>query len=329
MKHCLFILLAACLCLTSCSTLDMLAVDTLMPADVSFAPDVKRMAVLDNTLPAPSDHTLTVGNTIAADSRVLCDALASHIADADYFDTVIICDSLLRSDAADTSVLLSPEEVQSLARDLGVDMLFVVNAAAVSTTREMVYSVYDDEERVPAVRGAMMLDAHIYLPGRDRPFQHFTDRDTLYWEADGLTERQLVDDASRRMAMLPVRHVVPLWDTVERYYYRGGTVNMRDGAVAMAEGDWDLAARCWQREYDSRKGRQKMRAAFNLALYHEMKGDIAGALKQLKDVQDVFAGKYASSGKDVPTEWHLLKVYEAELQQKDMIRQKLDLQMAR
>ena len=235
----------------------------------------------------------------------------------------------MRSDAADTSVLLSPEEVRSLARDLGVDMLFVVNAAAVSTTREMVYSVYDDEERVPAVRGAMMLDAHIYLPGRDRPFQHFTDRDTLYWEADGLTERQLVDDASRRMAMLPVRHVVPLWDTVERYYYRGGTVNMRDGAVAMAEGDWDLAARCWQREYDSRKGRQKMRAAFNLALYHEMKGDIAGALKQLKDVQDVFAGKYVSSGKDVPTEWHLLKVYEAELQQKDMIRQKLDLQMAR
>ena len=70
-------------------------------------------------------------------------------------------------------------------------------------------------------------------------------------------------------------------------------------------------------------------AAFNLALYHEMKGDIAGALKQLKDVQDVFAGKYVSSGKDVPTEWHLLKVYEAELQQKDMIRQKLDLQMAR
>lgn len=329
MKHCLFILLAACLGLTSCSTLDMLAVDTLMPADVSFAPDVKRMAVLDNTLPAPSDHTLTVGNIIAADSRVLCDALASHIADADYFDTVIICDSLLRSDVADASVLLSPEEVQSLARDLGVDMLFVVNAAAVSTTREMVYSVYDDEERVPAVRGAMMLDAHIYLPGRDRPFQHFTDRDTLYWEADGLTKQQLVDDASRRMAMLPVRHVVPLWDTVERYYYRGGTVNMRDGAVAMAEGDWDLAARCWQREYDSRKGRQKMRAAFNLALYHEMKGDIAGALKQLKDVQDAFAGKYASSGKDVPTEWHLLKVYEAELQQKDMIRQKLDLQMAR
>ena len=47
MKHCLLILLAACLCLTSCSTLDMLAVDTLMPADVSFAPDVKRMAVLD------------------------------------------------------------------------------------------------------------------------------------------------------------------------------------------------------------------------------------------------------------------------------------------
>ena len=329
MKHCLFILLAACLGLTSCSTLDMLAVDTLMPADVSFAPDVKRMAVLDNTLPAPSDHTLTVGNIIAVDSRVLCDALASHIADADYFDTVIICDSLLRSDVADASVLLSPEEVQSLARDLGVDMLFVVNAAAVSTTREMVYSVYDDEERVPAVRGAMMLDAHIYLPGRDRPFQHFTDRDTLYWEADGLTKQQLVDDASRRMAMLPVRHVVPLWDTVERYYYRGGTVNMRDGAVAMAEGDWDLAARCWQREYDSRKGRQKMRAAFNLALYHEMKGDIAGALKQLKDVQDAFAGKYASSGKDVPTEWHLLKVYEAELQQKDMIRQKLDLQMAR
>lgn len=327
MKH-LLLLIAVCMSLGSCSTIDYLSVDTLMPADVSFAPEVKRVAILNNTVsPAEESNKAPLLNTtLQAEGKNVCERLAEYIANANYFEQVIISDSMLRTDGSDTqAAILSPRQVLDWTRDLQVDMLFVVDDASIQTKSTFAYTTDSGEERVPVVSGALSLETHVYLPGRDRPFQHFLDRDTIYWEADGLTRKQIREDAVEYLAQLPVSHITPLWDTVERYYFRGGSINMRDAAVALQENDWELARQSWEAEYHTKKGKNKARAAFNLALYHEMNDNSSQAMSYLKDsLQDL-----EKSGKTASTEWLLTKTYLEELQHKDMTRQKLDLQMKR
>lgn len=327
MKH-LLLLIIMCMALGSCTTIDYLSVDTLQPADVSFAPEIKRVAILNNIPPTPEESrkASSFNTTLTADGKSVCEQLAGYIADADYFELVIISDSLRRADAAlSRPTILSPQEVLDWTRDLNVDMLFVVDNATVQTKPASVYTIDSEDERVPAVLGALALETHIYLPGRDKPFQHFCDRDTIYWEADGLTKRQIRDDASKYLAQLPVSHITPLWDTVKRYYFRGGSINMRDAAVALRENDWELARQSWETEYRTKKGKGKARAAFNLALYHEMNGNSREAMTTLeKNLEDLEKSKETAS-----TEWVLTKTYLEELRHKDMTRQKLDLQMRR
>lgn len=324
MKH-LLLFITVCISLGSCSTIDYLSVDTLMPADVSFAPDVKRVAILNNTTPISekSHKTPFLNTTIPADGKSVCERLAEHIANANYFELVIISDSMLRADATTPqTTILSPQQVLDWTHDLQVDMLLVVDNASVETKNAFIYS---GNERMPAVMGALSLETHVYLPGRDKPFQHFLDHDTIYWVTEGLTRNQIWDDASKYLAQLPVSHITPLWNTAERYYFRGGSINMRDAAVALRENNWELARQSWETEYQTKKGKRKARAAYNLAFYHEMNDNSQEAMSYLKEsLEDLEKSNEMDS-----TEWQLTKTYLEELQHKDMNRQKLDLQMIR
>ena len=324
----LMLVLVVCLSLCACSTIDSFSIDTLRPSDVSFAPDVKRVAVLDNTvvLPEQSESKDDKRAPLAIEGRLVSEKLAGQVANANYFEQVIVCDSLLRKGKAVMQGLLTPQEVEELAQDLQVDMLLAIDEASVHTGTALLQTEYSEGERLQCVYGALSLDIHLYLPGRERPFQHFVDRDTIYWEADGLTVEQVKEDAVEYISRLPVRHIVPQWKAVERTYYRGGTVNMRDAAVAVKEGDWDLACESWKADYDGRKGKSKMRAAFNLALCYEMKGDIRQALVYVREAKDLAVRHF---GKDTSVDWIMIKAYEEELQRQDMARQKLDLQMRR
>lgn len=328
MKQLMFVWVV-CLSLCACSTIDFFSIDTLMPSDVSFAPEVKRVAVLNNMvgLPEQGEGKADKRAPLLIDGRLVSEKLAEQVANANYFEQVVFSDSLLRKGKTLMQNLLTSQEVDSLAEDLQVDMLLVVDEASVHTGTALLQTEYSDGERLQYVYGALLLDTHLYLPGRDRPFQHFADRDTIYWETDGLTVEQVKEDATEYISRLPVHHIVPLWRMVERGYFRGGTVNMRDAAVAIQEGDWDLACESWKADYDSRKGKPRMRAAFNLALYYEMKGDIRKALSYVQEAKAIAAQRFKH--KDTSLEWQMIKTYEEELQQQDMTRQKLDLQMHR
>lgn len=330
MKHLLLGLLA-CVGFSACASIDVMSVDTLMPSDVSFAPGVRRVAVLNNMFPAeaPADGKLPLNTPVPLDGKVLAEELAGQLANAGYFETVMISDSLFRPAKPEGQVLFSPREVEQLTSDLQVDLLLTVDDASLVSGATEMYTPYSEEERVAVFTGALSLETRVYLPGRDRPFQRFIDRDTLYWELDGLTRQQIEEDATRHLAGRPVGHLVPLWQTVNRYFYRGGSVNMRDAAVCLQEGDWDLAADSWKLDFDLRKGKAKMRAAFNLALYSEMKGDLPAALRYLDEARNALRDKKEGTDYRTSEDGRLIEAYADELRRAALARQKLDLQMKR
>ena len=100
------------------------------------------------------------------------------------------------------------------------------------------------------------------------------------------------DSSSEFAGTIPVSHMLPHWKTASRYLFTGGSVNMRDAAVFVREDNWDKAIELWKQTYEKKKkGKQKMYAAYNIALGYEMQDSIhtaeEWALKAQKVAYDV------------------------------------------
>jgi len=104
----LFVLLLASF--SSCQTVEQLSIDYMLPAEISFPNELKRVAVVnnvsdtpDNTLP-PKDNTIKNKNELSravayheGQPALTTEALAKAIAEQNYFNEVVICDSALRA----------------------------------------------------------------------------------------------------------------------------------------------------------------------------------------------------------------------------------------
>lgn len=140
-KHYYYLLLSGMLFLSSCQSVEQLSIDYMLPAEVSFPPTLKRVAIVNN-MPEVPDNKLIVSeeaeqkeeNEIArltnyynGDARLTTEALAEALANENYFEEVVICDSALRSkDITPRESTLSREEASKLIQDLDVDFLIAL-----------------------------------------------------------------------------------------------------------------------------------------------------------------------------------------------------------
>ncbi len=333
MKQSLLILLGCITGITSCvsfTTVEDLSVESLLPADITFAPTVKTIAIIDNTVPAsiPALNGVTVKTTLQADGGIVAEKLATSIANANYFDKVVISSTNAGNDNPDTRVL-HPDTVMILLKKLGVDMLLTVDKAKIKT--RFAYTDYRDE--LSYISGIVTAQTRLYMPERTKPFQNFIDCDTLYWPMADLTDKTVITEASEYMGEMAMEHVSPHWKEEGRYCFSGGSINMRDGAVSMRENDWGSAFDSWMLDYKSKSGKKKMRAAYNIGLYYEMEGDMQSAIKYVQEARKIAVGnvrpKEDSTLMRLPDEWIFIDRYLNALQQKELLLQKLNLQLDR
>lgn len=311
--------------LASCSSIQTLTFDQLYPAEITYPEQVTRVAVVNNMapIPEPKDGLVTIG-LLEGDGKIAAETLAGALADSRYFNQVLICDSVLRSDDArptDPS-MLTPAQVDTLASQLGVDMLFSVERILMKTSRqEMLYPGFSMPLSVIEMKTTPLV--RVYLPTRSTPVTTLTKPDSLYWEvSSGISDKMMVEEGSSRALTSLINDLVPYWGQTSRLYYDGGCVEMRDAAVCLRENDWAGARELWTRLYESRKkGKVKMRAAFNVALAWEMEGDVAQAAEWLKKAE-------ACETTDA-NDREVLAYYTYQLNEKMKDLPRLDLQMKR
>jgi len=323
-KSILLMILAAGTALVSCSSLQAISFDQLQAADVSFPNAVRKVAVINNmpVIEIKDDHG-TISAEMEGDGKIATEALAENIANVNYFDQVIICDSAFR--ANDTvprvNVILTQDEVQKLADDLGVDMVLSFDRVHVRTKPGIL--IYPDYPiPVDAVDAIISPIVRIYIPGREKPLFIVAKQDTISWEIDHtLSDQKIIKEASEYAASIPVEHLLPHWDEVVRFYYDGGSVEMRDAGVCLRENDWDEAYKLWNTAYEKKKGQQKMKAAFNIALYYEIKDEVTKAKEWIaKASQLVKAGSENE---------RLINFYSSELDKREGKLSSLRIQMKR
>lgn len=334
----LFCLSLVLLLLASCKVIDTVSIEYLKPSDISFPPELKTVGVVNNTPQGDKTEKINVPNetllsgVFDGEGKLAAEQLAENIVAGNYFDKVIICDSALRSkDYISRETKLAKDEVEEVARNLGVDVIFSLEKVKLYLERGLVYY-----EGVPqgAIDATVRTMLRVYLPGREEPLATVSDTDSIYWITGTWNiDRKIIEEGSSFAATLPVKHLLPTWTTVNRYYYASGAVEMRDAVVCIRENAWDEALKLWKAVYARKNENMKMRAAYNIALYYEMQDNVPEAKEWLQKAMKIAEKKVKKNEKgevtDTTEDYALIFLYLTELDSRLGDMPKLNIQMQR
>lgn len=313
------LLLVLCL-FSACTTLQTISFERLQAADVSYPDQVRTVGVI-NYAPQDKQERDSILGLWNGDGKVTVESLAREIAATDYFNQVVVCDSALRPVGMGNEEILPMFQADSLIQTLGVDMLFAVEQVRIELKEGSLFHT-ELMVDVPAVDGVITPLVRAYVSGRNAPLFSISKTDTICWVVSPeLTFGQIMQEASDFAATLPVSYLLPHWKEMNRYYFDGGNMEMRDAGVYIREQNWEGAAALWQKLHDGRKGKVKMRAAYNLALNYELQGDYERAKEYLDTALSL-----ASEGS---WEHQLIEYYRLQLDEQARENRMLQIQMKR
>ena len=313
------LLLGLCL-FSACTTLQTISFERLQAADVRYPDQVRTVGVI-NYAPQDKQERDSILGLWNGDGKVTVESLAREIAATDYFNQVVVCDSALRPVGMGNEEILPMSQADSLIQALGVDMLFAVEQVRIELKEGSLFHT-ELMMDVPAVDGVITPLVRAYVSGRSAPLFSISKTDTICWVVSPeLTFGQIMQEASDFAATLPVSYLLPHWKEMNRYYFDGGNMEMRDAGVYIREQNWEGAAALWQKLHDGRKGKVKMRAAYNLALNYELQGDYERAKEYLDTALSL-----ASEGS---WEHQLIEYYRLQLDEQARENRMLQIQMKR
>ncbi|MDR0658295.1 MAG: tetratricopeptide repeat protein [Mediterranea sp.] len=285
----------------SCQAYTVVPVDYLVPADISFPAQIRRVGIVNNAAGTPGriakdavlDSILVEKTngyleryTLNGDPGITVETLAKSVAGENYFDEVIICDSALQvSGTSKQTPFLNKETVNALIESLDVDMLISLEEIQTQVKRQ-VFPV-TGAGFLGAVDAKVCPKVNLYIANRDSPLVMINGNDSIYWEDFEPTliaartrivpDEQLITEASDFAGAIPVKYMTPHWKTTSRIFYNNGSPEMRDAAFFVQENHWDRAFALWETFFEKAKGIKKARTASNISLYYELKDDLEKA----------------------------------------------------
>lgn len=284
--------------LCACQTVSVISIDYLVPAEISFPEQIKRIGIVNNVSDLPGRITENVKTDSAqwdkrggliesyvvnGDPKIATESLAKALAAENYFDEVIICDSALQAGRLQGSEsYLSRKEVNELIDDLDVDMLVSLEQIQIKAHR--VIFPMDIIGFMGSVDAKVLPKVGLYIPNRTSPLLIINGNDSIFWEGSEKTkmdartniapDKLLIAEASDFAGTIPVKYMTPRWSTAQRFLYANNSAQMRDAAFFVQKKEWDKALTIWKTIYEQQKGKKKLRAASNIALYYEIKDDL-------------------------------------------------------
>lgn len=323
-KTILAVIMSLLLC--SCVSYNYVTFERLEAGDINYPESVRRVGVVNN-MPhfnfVRMEEKSSKLPPLEGNGTVFADTLAYLLASADYFDHVLICDSMLQGMNTSFSepYALSPQKADSLIEAMGVDVLFSLDRVKVELSEWYERNAWGSPEYkgVKAVVKPMM---YAYIPGRDAPWFSISDADSLYYKWNmNLSQELLQKEASAHSAYMLMEHLLPSWNVMERTYYASGYMELRDANVYMMADNWGDAFYLWKQAYETKKGKKKMMAVFNMAVYYEAHDDTERSIECLEEALTlVKPGSYDEG---------MMRLYLAQLKNRLEKRKKLDVQMKR
>ena len=291
--------------------------DVLKPAEVFVPPHIETVAFVDRSKAATKgqkalgilEGALT-GEAIGADNagrreaaRGLVETLqgsprfnvvqgANQKTDSNLFDKELRwpvakrickelgCQAIVALEAFDSDSFVDMSQEKYTETVDGREVKRVRHVAVRETSVVVAWRLYDTTERI------VLDDRRDY---KERDSWRGTGPNPDAARADLPGQIPTIEDVAFRSGKAYGKRIAPVYITVTRNYYKGKDQRMKDAVAYIRGQNWEEALELWRAVYRSAPDdKTKGQAAFNIALYWEVRGDLPKALSKAKEAQKLF-----------------------------------------
>ncbi|MEX0291652.1 MAG: DUF6340 family protein [Flavobacteriaceae bacterium] len=311
MRKCLLNCLVAgsLILITACSTTHQLSINTIAPAEVDLARNIKRIGIINSSIPSErAEYKDRLGQILASEDKELAkqgtdaaiNGLFEELANDQRFEEI-----LLLEDVPEVMKGISPvpdanswNTIETLCQMHDVDAIF--SLAYYDTDTKISLKNTKMQER-DLVRDYVEVKAHeitletliengwrIYDPQNKEIIDEFTFNDQVTASAKGISPmRALRAVTDRKDSILQKSmntgsaygsRLQPSKQVIVREYYISGTDRLVEADKLAQNEDYDAAKLLWEQDVEHVNAKIRARACHNLAVINEYKGDLENAV---------------------------------------------------
>lgn len=324
MKIISYLILFAVVTLASCKT-NLVYITATNPAPVTISKDSKNVGIITRTTPTEDNKVLnTIHQARSGESlkliqessaecvRGLNDALTQN----KRFDIIKpIHDIDLKTPVTGSfPSQLSWVEVETICKDHGVDILFVLEVfdselkviplTPLPTKINNVMDVINTAAQAQAnIITTIKTGWRIYDPKNKYVLDEFPIVENLTVTANAaniintteamLGRKEAIKQSSNHMGHVYADRIIPYWIKLTRDYYVKGSNNLKIATRKARTGNWNGAGELWLQDTKSSKRKIAGRACYNMAILGEINGDLDGAISWAQKAYENYKNKLA------------------------------------
>lgn len=281
--------------LAACKPYETFHYDVLRPANYTVPPVIKSVVLVDNSLPYYPDqaHYANVEGKIIALDTVVVDTFATAILNElkreleyrQFFDTVYI--DTIKFQSAEMSQL-SSNELREFSERFNADAVLSLDVARYGTlveVQDMGVELFATME----VKGVLLWKMYDLYDLNTTPIIKDVQRDTLFWssvnEEIGVAVGLLpsIKDATIELGSYLgatfADELIPRWDNVERKLFLSGSPMFVSAAEWYSKNNREEAEKLWGYIYQHGSNKDKGKAANNIAVSMEERGELTIAVE--------------------------------------------------
>lgn len=301
------LILLPCILFLSCKTA-YVNLSVLEPSAVQIPEDIQNIGILNRTMPSQNnkvadniDKVFSIeGTKLDEDGALTClEGLETELSKNERFRniTTIEASNLKSPGSGIFPARLSWDEIDEICRSNDLDGLFVlevydtdtkVNYQANPVQMTTPFGTIPGIEHVASLQTNIKTGWRIYDPAGKMVLDQFRFDDGVHLTGRGINpmkaanailgRKEAVMDVSRNLGSAYATRISPYWIRVSRTYFTNGNNNFKIGKRRANAGNWDGAEQVWLQETENRKGKLAGRACVNVAIIHEIRGDLNGAM---------------------------------------------------
>ena len=299
--------------LTGCASYSDIQFDELKPAGFSVPPEIKSVVLVDNSRKYIDttakiiliDRKKIQKDTVKTDyPETVLKSLKDELDKRYFFDTVYI-DTVHYKQISqkDAIAKLTKRQVRYICNKFGADAVVSLDAyrynniVYLQETEDFTYYVLYDASAINLWR--------IYRCDDLSEMNLHIQKDTIFWDGYGASIKSAFallpslekgsDEIAKYLSFKYADYLAPYWKTVTRRLYITGNIFFLNASDWVSKGNWEEAEKLWNYIYLNKSKKAKVKAALNLAVSMERKGDIDDAIRWAYAAYEILKEKKTTS----------------------------------
>ena len=300
-KGLLFISL--CLLFFSCISIRNLEIEVAVLPEFPLSDDVQSIVLINRSMnmlfqntPSDSLEKILVKNEMHLDSifrdSIACDTImhvaARELFNSGRFDVVIPKnENIYRNDSDDIRNPLDIKTIDRLCQEYNADAVLVLETFSERFVTKYNYQIFN--YNYPESFGARTdikykSEWRLYRPDNMKPALRFQIGDSIFWEGNSSTLRDVYDQMPHVKESLLggamaagsnlASHISPKWVSRTRNFFSTGIKEIDLAIPLIYNNKWDEATSIWSKYANIVSKRIRAKVEFNLALASEMNGNL-------------------------------------------------------